>query len=508
MNFIKKLFSKITKKSKDEVELIQANDNKPLFYQSEQFNIHQDIVNLLWIADGMKKNYETKEHTKTFEYHHENIKFNISFSTSSSEEPSLISLECPIAFEVDFETVESPSYFPVYADLNDKQKRVYWEFLKNPYDNTFNIGYVFILYYGLERHLLEGNLDTSFDVILKLRKVHKNSSFQSYSAEALILICFLYKRSDLIQKFYHSINEESESSFSHNLSLLCKMSLHIPLTSFDIIKMQKTFQFNKTNYTKKYPKLFIETLESVMKEKQNTNEIYLNHYISTEELYELPQKEMNIFANVSLNVRHTDIPLICEHIKLKEIIFDLLNETHERVKKHLAKLKKEGNLPPEDVVTNANKVEVILIFDKNQEQEYLAEYEKMKSDPIKLHFLLNDFHKFYYKYRELSDEYVEKCINICLEDIQLLPKLQKYHVEEEANWIITREVSQSNYFKGIIPSFKRLVIIYEKRKEFQSAIHICNDAIHYYTTYNLDCMENEILEWNNRINKLTKKLTK
>ena len=97
---------------------------------------------------------------------------------SSNEEPSLIYTKQPVVVPNDVSIVERPPFFPTYSGLTPEQKGVYIKLLQNPYDNSVDIGFVFILYYGLERHLLVGDYERAYKVILKLRDVHSNASFQ------------------------------------------------------------------------------------------------------------------------------------------------------------------------------------------------------------------------------------------------------------------------------------------------------------------------------------------
>jgi len=89
----------------------------------------------------------------------------------------LIYTKLPLAQIDNIEDVERPPYYPNYSQLTPQQKGVYWKLLSNPYDSKFDIGFVFILYYGLERHLLNGNYEKAFRLILKLRDIHTNKSF-------------------------------------------------------------------------------------------------------------------------------------------------------------------------------------------------------------------------------------------------------------------------------------------------------------------------------------------
>lgn len=104
------------------------------------------MKNLLWIADGPKKNYIPKDSDQSIEYKGICIKF----SSFSSQEPSLISTNFLLKKVNNPQDIQRPSYFPTYAGLTKEQRGVYWNLLENPYSGEFNIGYVFILYYGLE----------------------------------------------------------------------------------------------------------------------------------------------------------------------------------------------------------------------------------------------------------------------------------------------------------------------------------------------------------------------
>ena len=160
--------------------------------------IHPDIEYLLWFGEGVRKNYDISQDSRN-KYEFQGVIVEISFS--SDREPSVIYPKLPIKEPDDTSIVERPQYFPTYVDLSPEQRWIYHKFLQNPYNSDINIGYVFILYYGLERNIISGRLNESFDLILKLRDVHKNKSFQNYSANALILMSLVNKRADLAYKF-------------------------------------------------------------------------------------------------------------------------------------------------------------------------------------------------------------------------------------------------------------------------------------------------------------------
>lgn len=240
-------------------------------------SIHPDIKGLIWVKNGKHKNYddENNESFKTRRLKASGFHYNVSLESGiyremigynadgsqnkviedMSEEPSLIDVFLPFSKPKD--NVAPLFYSPSYKILTPEQRWTYLEFLKNPYDNIVDIGYVFLLYYGLERHLLLGEKEHAQKVILKLRDVHEDKVFQQYSAKAIILSNMQDENVENIKKFLISLDKEHEFLFSNNLYLFCAYLFDIPLSSKDIIRMSKTFGFTNQNYIKKPLKFFI-----------------------------------------------------------------------------------------------------------------------------------------------------------------------------------------------------------------------------------------------------------
>lgn len=497
MGFLEKLFSKnkivnTIETKKTNVSELKSEQKNDIVYRNENLStdkflyIHPDIQNLLWIADGPKKNYVPKTDNVVYEFG--GIK--IIFSSFSSQEPSLIFMRLPIKEIVDSKEIDRPPYFPTYTGLSEEQRGVFWKFLADPYSGDFDIGYVFILYYGLERHLLEGRYEDAFHVILKLRDVYSNTSFQSYSACALILTCLIRQKPELAREFYESLDKEYEFNFSNNLFLLCKIGLNQNLTPKDIMRMSKSFEFTNQNYIKKYPDLFIEELSDVMRKSFGSDELNINKYVTQTELKKLHKESIPIFANVSIRNESFEIPLVIESFKLKKTVYDLLENTHNNVKEKLAQMRKTGQKIPER--TSAIKKEVKpLVFDEKEEMSLLEKYKSDCLNAMNKHFTLIELQNFYYKYRELNEIYLDKCIEYCYEDISSLSQLQEQYRKDEKEKIqqfafvdtkekIKEKIENIGFFPGDIPAFKRLAIVYEKQKKYLDAIDICKQAIKYY----------------------------
>lgn len=447
-------------------------------------DIHPDLQNLIWIKNGPKQNYFENKEEKNNKLIDNEI-FSISSFPLNSIEPSLIDLALPIEKIINVENIENPNYYPSYTGLNLRQRALYLEFLKNPYDNRFNIGYVFLLYYGLERHLSKGNLDKPFEVILKLRKFHKNKSFLNYSSEALILSCLNYQRADLVAFFMETLNEKDKTEMSIDLLLLYKYNFNIGLTAKEIMNNSKEFKFNNVNYIKKYPDHFESQLKEEIENKYSISTINLTDLILENDEENFPLLDRRIFANLSISNEVIRTPSILSYSNIQNIFYDLLENTHNNLKVKLVQLRKNNLIKKEE---KKKKIEIIKMLDTRVEKELLANLETSKKNPIDRHFAYMSLHEFYYSYRNIDEKYIQKCIDYCIMDINSLKELTDYSIEKNIesylNWENNVDTNKLNEIKkqgfiGRVVAFKRLAIIYEKSKEFQKAIEICNASINY-----------------------------
>lgn len=486
-----RIFNFFRKRKKRNVEQLIGHEMVP--YKSNQlgnpkryFSAHSDIKDLIWIENGPEKNFNSlSKNEEVFQF----SGFTIKFSMVGMNEPSLIDMNQEITKPRKLEEVPTPSYYPRYKELSPEQKYRYWLFLSNPYQPIEDISYVFILYYGLERHLFVHDFEEAIKVVIKLREVHKNKSFQFYSGNAIVLSCILHQRADIMQVFIQSLDQDFKRSFSDNLYLLSLHSFDKPILAEDIVRLSKTFGFTNANYIKGYPELFKETLEKLINEKYSTNEIMLKKFIP--KIQSLPIDETKLFANTSLSEESIKVPDLISSNKLKNVMHDLLFETHESVKKQLAQMRKDKIvLKRKDRVKRPKQ---ILNFDAKEEARLLDELKKNKNDSIGKHFTYIHLQDFYYKYRDLHPMYLEECIKYCNADIDALDQLNKSYVKQEIASLkslehiysrskVDNEIKRINTekFQGRIPAFSRLAIIYEKRKEYDFAIQISKQAINYY----------------------------
>ena len=67
------------------------------------------------------------------------------------------------------------------------------------------------------------------------------------------------------------------------------------------------------------------------------------------------------------------------------------------------------------------------------------------------------------------------------------------------------ETKKIGSFIGVIPAFNRLAIIFDKNKDYDNAIGICNQAISYYQKYGVT---HDTEEFEKRLEKLLTKKAK
>jgi hypothetical protein len=504
------LFNKLKKRAVSKVQATNPQAGHPVpdvvpasnSLDLAAISIHPDIANLLWFLDGPRKNCSSTTTTTRLDMgslgHFEIVEEEI--------EPSAISVKEIVNFNVDKAEVDRPPYYPRYLDLTPEQRGVYFSYLASPYDNSFDVGYMFLLYYGLEKHLMQGDFEAAFSVILKMRDAFSNKSFQSYSANALILTCIARKRADLLQDFIDSLDKSHEYEFSRNLFVLCKILLRMHLTPQDLIRVSKDLDEVNKNYIKKYPDIFLSQLE---KELPANNVGWL--FDCDAEIADAPKLGMQVFANTTLDVV-VPVPQVLEVPEVRKPIVSALKSAHESTKVKISEMRKAGTLPKIE-----KKKKELPKIDAAEERRLENEYNNSIGDPLSHHFAIIQYADYCYKYREVDPAYLKKCIDLCKEDIDKLDEVQESHRAKELADIerdkdlmgeahaLERLKTAQLKFRASVPAFKRLAIIYDKQKDFDSAIEVCRKAIDWYAQAGL---AEEVNSFVDRQNKLIAKRNK
>lgn len=329
----------IFKRNKKEKALI-CNDNMENISKNNEISIRPETVpseirELLWFGDGKYRNF-TDDNVRKSGFVIDGIKFEVSFK--GAEEPSLIYSGLPIKLPKDLNNIDKPGYYPSYKELNAQQRWIYLNWLRDV-EKEIDISYVFIFYYGLERHLFFGNFDKAFNIILKLRKYHKNSSFLGYSSDALVAACLTHNRVDAFIKYIENVDEVSDVAITP-IYLMAKKQMNMGLVASEIIRLARKVGFTNTRYIKDEKEYFKEELNKVLIERYSNREMPLSRF----DLKKCPEVEQMIIANYSLPNENRIIKIrsIMDNQAFSDEVLELLKISHERVKEKIKVLRKQN----------------------------------------------------------------------------------------------------------------------------------------------------------------------
>jgi len=277
------------------------------------FAISNDILDMLWFKNGPFANYTPKKST-----------FNLgdtSISIDYQEEPSLIDITKPIDPSGGLLTGAGIGHFPSYAKLTPQQRYTYLNWLTD-ITKMINIGYVFLFYYGLERHLLFGNMEKAIKIISLLRKHHHNIPFFVYSADASFLAIVKNNRLDLLK--YIDFSKSSAS-----IRLFLRASTSRQLAADDIINACHLFGFDDTKYINSQYTLFKSTLE------QKLEDAFACKYypVTSEDINAITSTFAAAISNYSLmpEERFFKLPDLSSSPALRSKIGKILEKTHWQV---------------------------------------------------------------------------------------------------------------------------------------------------------------------------------
>lgn len=255
------------------------------------FNIPDEVANLLWIKG-------------------QNIIDN---------EPSMIDTSLLIS-DVITEQDNTTDYYPSYKKLSPAQRYIYLKWLED-ISKPINIGYVFLFYYGLERHLFLGDFDNAYKMIEILRRHHDNNSFQQYSSDALLMSIVYHGRYDLMQNI-------SFDCLGAPVKFYLKHKLNIPITSDDIIDSCREFGFTNTRYIKENRDYFKELLDKKLYEMYGQSAFKF----TDDDFKNATNNCPLVLANYLLTNRFVVMPDITTNTQIANMIFCILSSIHEEYK--------------------------------------------------------------------------------------------------------------------------------------------------------------------------------
>lgn len=267
----------------------------------------------------------------------ENGHIKVDSTTNEIPDPSTIYAYLPIT-----EVYKAPDlgYFPNYIDISPEQRFYYLNWLRNV-EEKINIGYVFLYYYGLERHLLIGNFEKAFNEIIRLRNVHKNKSFQTYSESALIYSCIMNKRPDLLVTLY----EKTEISGFSNAQFMLARELGLDLSPENLILIFKKAFIKSRNALKDNPALWKECIDFALTKQYNKNSFSIKEY----GIKSVKKTNDTRFANYSFpydiqHIKITDFYQSRSIMKELETVFNISYDEYKKRKFYNRKLSNSNKI--------------------------------------------------------------------------------------------------------------------------------------------------------------------
>jgi len=294
-------------------------------------------------------------------------------------EPSTIYVHLPIA--KDYNAGQLP-YWPHYIDIEPGQRFTYLNWLRN-IDNPIDVGYVFLYYYGLERHLLIGDFEKAFNQIIRLRNIHKNGSFQGYSEQALIHSCIMRDRLDLLV----DLHEKTEVSGFSNAQFLLAYNLKMDLSVKNLLEVfYRAFNLSRKAIRENY-NLMEECTTEVVCDKCGQDGFPVKDY----DISKTKAIEEIRFANYSFpkEVQYVEITDFYQCKPLMNDVEHIFKLSYEKYKGRKAFERKKLNSNKSDKAIKQTKPK----RDLNRYKELLSDKQK-KADEINMAYRTADYERW------------------------------------------------------------------------------------------------------------------
>ena len=221
-----------------------------------QFVVPEPTKSLLWLTDADPSKITSPLSIKMIiSITPDGVKTDIDSGHNFFGEPSLIWTQLPVKENDDMEV--KPMYYPAYSSLTPEHRYQYLMWLQDVTQQT-NLSYVFLYYYGLERHLLVGNFEGSALETLRLLKHHNRGSFQTYAQEALIVATLHRKRQDMFDKYPFILDSAT------NETLLLRKKLGHKITAKELMNLASVVGFTNRRYIKLRPTEFESEVEALL----------------------------------------------------------------------------------------------------------------------------------------------------------------------------------------------------------------------------------------------------
>lgn len=445
------LFSKDTSADNKSEEKSNFPIKKELSSIVESLLIPEPTRSLLWI---------TEEDTSKIE-HAGSITISISMSDEGVKvdekkngfysEPSLIWKKLSVKPNNDL--AQEAMYWPSYSAFFPETRYQYLHWLCDITQPT-NLSYVFLYFYGLERHLLVGDYDSAVDEIARLLKAHPKKSFVQYASQSLIIASLGKKRLDIIERVPSLLEEEIDEALALRIIKGTSMSPD------DVISIASKVGFTNKRYIKMYPDVFKEELQKNIDEFENQFGSLLSNF----KLEDFKTVETAVFANSSIpeSIRRIKVPVILEDQKFSTGIKNLLQSTHDNVKSRISNGEIKRRSQP--AVTKPPQLLDSVPVTEDEINTLINSLRKNNEKILDLHFAIMESITEHYRNRQSGDNY-HKAIVSCKAQIKIQADAAR--------------MFRSEYSDQSLPThtgYNQLVIILEKEKKFQEALNLAVEA--------------------------------
>lgn len=445
MNIFKRFskHSSITKRTVErDVSLVKKDANDIV----RSLRIPEPTRSLLWTTDEDTSMIESATSIRI-------VTDGINFQQQENgfySEPSLIWTKLPI--KSNNELIQEAMYWPSYSSFSPKARYQYLRWLGDITQPT-NLSYVFLYFYGLERHLLVGEYDKAVDEVARLLKAHPKASFVRYASQSLIVASLAKKRLDIAERVPSLLEEEIDEA------LALRVIRGTTMTPDDVLSVSSRVGFKNKRYIKLYPDAFKKELQNHIDEYESQ----FGNLLSTLNLEDFKQVETAVFANLSIpeHIRHIKVPSILDDRRFSEGMYRLLQSAHDSVKAKISSGEIKRRTPTKSsqtsVLSSGSPV-------SSDEVSDLIKNMAIGGSILDLHFAILERIREHYGNRQTGDNY-RRSIAYCKAQIKIQADAARAFLREYPGEPLPAHTGYS-----------QLAIILEKEKKFDEAISLAEEA--------------------------------
>lgn len=389
-------------------------------------------------------------------------------------EPSLIWTKLPI--KPNQELIDEAMYWPSYSAFSPEARYQYLNWLRDITQPT-NLSYVFLYFYGLERHLLVGDYDAAVDEIARLLEAHPKKSFIQYASRSLVVASLAKGRLDVVERVPSLLSEEIDET------LAIRIIKGTSMTPEDVIEISSRVGFKNKRYINMYPEIFKQELQKQI----DLYEDQFGNLLSTFKIDDFKRVQSSAFANLSIpeRVRQVKVPVILDDKRFSDGILQMLRSAHDGVKSKLS----SGDIdrvPSARPKKTNNHTKTTTPVTKEEVDKLIESLRPSTRRVLDLHFAIQHYIQENYRQRANPVNYREAIIG-CVAQISMQDVAAKQFIAE--------------YPEDSLPShagYNQFIIILEKEGRFDEAIKAAEKAKR----------EGWNGDWDNKIQRLSRKLNK